>query len=111
MLNTIPMLMGGLASISLSIFHDGTSRPLAFTVLGLLAISGFSYLIASQRTTERILEMSNSFDEQARGERRSAEKDNSERTAAGSTPDRKVIETGAAIAAAQEEETKRKPQT
>jgi DHA1 family bicyclomycin/chloramphenicol resistance-like MFS transporter len=43
MLNTIPMLLGGLASISLSIFHDGTSRPLAFTVLGLLCIAGFSY--------------------------------------------------------------------
>jgi DHA1 family bicyclomycin/chloramphenicol resistance-like MFS transporter len=48
MLNTIPMLLGGLASISLSIFHDGTSRPLAFTVLGLLCIAGFSYWIASQ---------------------------------------------------------------
>ena len=43
MLNTIPMLMGGLASISLSVFHDGTSRPLALTVLGLLCIAGLSY--------------------------------------------------------------------
>jgi hypothetical protein len=55
MLNTIPMLMGGLASISLSIFHDGTSRPLAFTVLGLLCVAGISYWITSQQT-DRILE-------------------------------------------------------
>jgi DHA1 family bicyclomycin/chloramphenicol resistance-like MFS transporter len=55
MLNTIPMLMGGLASISLSVFHDGTSRPLAFTVLGLFCIAGFSYWIASQHK-DRIME-------------------------------------------------------
>jgi DHA1 family bicyclomycin/chloramphenicol resistance-like MFS transporter len=54
MLNTIPMLLGGLASISLSIFHDGTSRPLAFTVLGLLCIAGFSYWIASQQTDHTV---------------------------------------------------------
>ncbi len=55
MLNTIPMLMGGLASISLSIFHDGTSRPLAFTVLGLLCVAGISYWISSHRT-DRIMQ-------------------------------------------------------
>ena len=49
MVNMVPMLMGGLASVSLSIFHDGTSRPLAMTVLGLLCIAGISYWIASQR--------------------------------------------------------------
>ena len=54
MLNTIPMLMGGLASISLSVFHDGTSRPLALTVLGLLCIAGLSYWIASQPTDSAI---------------------------------------------------------
>ena len=50
MANTIPMVMGGLASVSLSVFHDGTSRPLAVTVLGLLFIAGFAYWLASRRT-------------------------------------------------------------
>jgi hypothetical protein len=49
MVNMVPMLMGGLASVSLSIFHDGTSRPLAMTVLGLLCIAGISNWIASQQ--------------------------------------------------------------
>ena len=49
MVNMVPMLMGGLASVSLSIFHDGTSRPLAFTVLGLLCIAAISYWKASPR--------------------------------------------------------------
>ena len=49
MVNMVPMLMGGLASVSLSIFHDGTSRPLAMTVLGLLCIAGGSYRMASQQ--------------------------------------------------------------
>ena len=54
MVNMVPMLMGGLASISLSIFHDGTSRPLALTVLGLLCIAGISYWIASWRTDKSL---------------------------------------------------------
>ena len=54
MLNTIPMLMGGLAAISLSVFHDGSSRPLAFTILGLLCVAGISYWIASHRTGRSI---------------------------------------------------------
>lgn len=54
MVNMVPMLMGGLASVSLSIFHDGTSRPLAFTVLGLLCIAGMSYWKASQQTEKAI---------------------------------------------------------
>ena len=37
----------GLASISLSIFHDGTSRPLAMTVVGLLCVAGVAYGLAS----------------------------------------------------------------
>jgi DHA1 family bicyclomycin/chloramphenicol resistance-like MFS transporter len=49
MANTIPMVMGGLASVSLSVFHDGTARPLAFTVLGLLFIAGFADWVASRR--------------------------------------------------------------
>jgi DHA1 family bicyclomycin/chloramphenicol resistance-like MFS transporter len=49
MANTIPMVMGGLASVSLSVFHDGTPRPLAITVLGLLFIAGFAYWVASRR--------------------------------------------------------------
>ena len=54
MVNMVPMLMGGLASVSLSIFHDGTSRPLAFTVLGLLFIAAISYWKASQQTEKAI---------------------------------------------------------
>jgi DHA1 family bicyclomycin/chloramphenicol resistance-like MFS transporter len=49
MVNMVPTLMGGLASISLSIFHDGTSRPLAMTVIGLVCIAGFAYWMASVR--------------------------------------------------------------
>jgi DHA1 family bicyclomycin/chloramphenicol resistance-like MFS transporter len=49
MANTIPMVMGGLASVNLSVFHDGTSRPLAITVLGLLLTAGFAYWVASRR--------------------------------------------------------------
>jgi len=49
-LNTVTMLMGGLASVSLSVFHDGTSRPLALTALGLLCITGVSYWLSSLRT-------------------------------------------------------------
>jgi DHA1 family bicyclomycin/chloramphenicol resistance-like MFS transporter len=48
MVNMIPMLMGGLASVSLSIFHDGTSRPLAMTVMGLLCVAGLTYGLASR---------------------------------------------------------------
>jgi DHA1 family bicyclomycin/chloramphenicol resistance-like MFS transporter len=48
MVNMLPMMMGGLASVSLSIFHDGTSRPLAMTVIGLLCIAGFAYWMASE---------------------------------------------------------------
>ncbi len=54
MVNMVPMLMGGLASVSLSIFHDGTSRPLAMTVLGLLCIAGISYWIASQQAKKAL---------------------------------------------------------
>ena len=54
MVNMVPMLMGGLASVSLSIFHDGTSRPLAFTVLGLLCIAAISYWKASQQKYKAI---------------------------------------------------------
>jgi DHA1 family bicyclomycin/chloramphenicol resistance-like MFS transporter len=43
LVSTIPPIMGGLASASLSVLHDGTSRPLAITVLGLLFIAGFAY--------------------------------------------------------------------
>jgi len=49
MVNMLPMMMGGLASVSLSIFHDGTSRPLAMTVIGLLCIAGLAYWLASER--------------------------------------------------------------
>ncbi len=48
MVNMLPMMMGGLASLSLSIFHDGTSRPLAMTAIGLLGIAGLAYWLASE---------------------------------------------------------------
>jgi MFS transporter, DHA1 family, multidrug resistance protein len=50
LVSTIPPIMGGLASASLSVLHDGTSRPLAITVLGLLAIAGFAYWMSLRRT-------------------------------------------------------------
>jgi len=53
MVNTIPMVMGGLAAVSLSIFHDGTARPLAGTVLGLLFIAVVSYAITAKRPAGR----------------------------------------------------------
>ena len=46
LVSTIPPIMGGLASASLSVLHDGTSRPLALTVLGMLFIAGFAYWIS-----------------------------------------------------------------
>jgi DHA1 family bicyclomycin/chloramphenicol resistance-like MFS transporter len=49
MVNTIPMVMGAMSAVSLSVFHDGTARPLAGTVLGLLVIAAVSYTIASRR--------------------------------------------------------------
>ena len=49
MVNTIPMVMGGLAAVSLSVFDDGTARPLAGTILGLLLIAAGSYAIAPRR--------------------------------------------------------------
>ena len=55
MVNMVPMLMGGLASVSLSILHDGTSRPLALTVTGLLCIAGLAYGLATgvaRKTTD-----------------------------------------------------------
>jgi DHA1 family bicyclomycin/chloramphenicol resistance-like MFS transporter len=50
MVNMVPTLMGGLASFSLSIFHDGTSRPLAMTVIGLLCVAGLAYGLAARET-------------------------------------------------------------
>ncbi len=49
LVSTIPPVMGGLSSASLSVLHDGTSRPLAITVLGLLFITGFAYWMSSRR--------------------------------------------------------------
>lgn len=49
MINTVPMIMGALAALSLSIFHDNTARPLAGTILGLLLIAVISYLAAARR--------------------------------------------------------------
>jgi len=49
MINTVPMIMGALAALSLSIFHDDTARPLAGTILGLLLIAVISYLAAARK--------------------------------------------------------------
>jgi len=49
MINTVPMIMGALAALSLSIFHDNTARPLAGTILGLLLIAVISYVAAARR--------------------------------------------------------------
>jgi hypothetical protein len=49
MINTVPMIMGALAALSLSIFHDNTARPLAGTILGLLLIAVVSYVTAARR--------------------------------------------------------------
>lgn len=49
LVSTIPPIMGGLSSASLSVLHDGTSRPLAITVLGLLLIAGIAYWGALRR--------------------------------------------------------------
>jgi hypothetical protein len=48
MVNTVPMIMAGLAALSLSIFHDGTARPLAGTIIGLLLIAAGSYAVAAR---------------------------------------------------------------
>jgi len=50
LVSTIPPIMGGLSAASLSVLHDGTSRPLAITVLGLLFIAGFAYWMSSWKT-------------------------------------------------------------
>jgi len=47
MVNTLQMVIGGLASISVGVFHDGTSRPLAATVVGLLLLAAIAYGRAS----------------------------------------------------------------
>ena len=54
MVNMLPTLMGGLASFSLSIFHDGTSRPLVMTVMGLLCVAGVAYWLASGKTDQTV---------------------------------------------------------
>jgi DHA1 family bicyclomycin/chloramphenicol resistance-like MFS transporter len=51
MANTIPMVMGGLAAVSLSVFHDGTARPLAGTIIGLLLIAAASYFFVARHRT------------------------------------------------------------
>jgi hypothetical protein len=48
MVSTIPPIMGGLPAASLGALHDGTSRPLAITVLGLLVIIGVAYWVSSK---------------------------------------------------------------
>jgi len=49
LVSTIPPIMGGLSAASLSVLHDGTSRPLAITVLGLLVIIGGAYWVSLRR--------------------------------------------------------------
>lgn len=45
--NAVQMVIGGLASTSVGVFHDGTSRPLAVTVVGLLLLAAVAYGLAS----------------------------------------------------------------
>lgn len=47
------MVIGGLASASVGVFHDGTTRPLAITILALLAIAGIAYWLSSGSRTRR----------------------------------------------------------
>lgn len=49
MVNAIQMFVAGLASVAVGIFHDGTSRPLAVTILVLLVITGIAYRVATAR--------------------------------------------------------------
>ncbi len=53
MVSTIEMVIGGLASASVGVFHDGTTRPLAITILALLAIAGIAYWLSSGNRTRR----------------------------------------------------------
>jgi len=48
MVNTVPMVMAAMASVSLSVFHDGTARPLAGTIISLMVIAAGSYAFASR---------------------------------------------------------------
>ena len=48
MVNTIPMVMAAMASVSLSVFHDGSARPLAGTIIGLMVIAAASNIIAAR---------------------------------------------------------------
>jgi DHA1 family bicyclomycin/chloramphenicol resistance-like MFS transporter len=48
MVNTIPMVMAALASVSLSVFHDSTDRPLAGTIIGLMVIAAVSNVMAAR---------------------------------------------------------------
>jgi DHA1 family bicyclomycin/chloramphenicol resistance-like MFS transporter len=43
MMSACQMLTGGLASAAIGLLHDGTMRPLAWTVTGLLAIAGWAF--------------------------------------------------------------------
>jgi DHA1 family bicyclomycin/chloramphenicol resistance-like MFS transporter len=43
MMSACQMLTGGLASAAVGLLHDGTMRPLAWTVTGLLAIAGWAF--------------------------------------------------------------------
>jgi hypothetical protein len=49
LVSMIPPIMGGLSATSLSVLHDGTSRPMAITVLGLLVVIGAAYSIILRR--------------------------------------------------------------
>jgi len=49
MVNAVPMFMASLAAVSLSVFHDGTARPLGGTIVGLLLIAAGSHAGAARR--------------------------------------------------------------
>jgi len=47
MANTVQKIIDGLAPTSVGVFHDGTSRPLAATVVSLLLLAAVVYGLAS----------------------------------------------------------------
>jgi len=49
MVSTVQMVIASLASASVGVFHDGTTRPLAITILALLVVAGIAYWLSIKR--------------------------------------------------------------
>jgi len=54
MVSTVEMVIGGLASAGVGVFHDGTTRPLAITILALLVIAGVAYWLSFRKSQQKI---------------------------------------------------------